>query len=336
MKRFTLFGSMLLLTLMVTFVGMEIIVREFYAQEQPLDWMRSDPKYGYVNRENYHSLYPFLRSDFVMDVLINSAGLRERELRKEVHFADGVKRIIALGDSGTFGFGVNVEERFTNRLEQLLQKKGHDVRVINTGVCGWGTIQETLYALDHIKYFKPDYFLLTFVGNDPANDKKFLLGLKDAEKGIFSFPGKKTIRKYSHLYRYLAKYVQPIVVYWYSRLISGDRELTIDNESASIISGHDWERTLNTIMDFHTKFLEYNPEGTLIIQSSNPMNQSIRENFRDIDNGKTLLYVDLSEQMEDLAKLGHARLAYDGHWSREMHQASANALAQVFDKYLSE
>jgi len=271
-----------------------------------------------------------------MEEKINSIGLRERELSAR-SFSPHVKRVLAIGDSGTFGFGVNIDERFSNKLEGLLKSAGYDSFVINTGVSGWGTIQEVMHALDHMELFKPDYIILTFVGNDPDNDDKFLMGMKDAEKGLVYFPGKKFIRKHSHLYRTLASYAQPVIYNWLKRRWlkrdnTADRDQgTFDTESASFISERQWDRTLKIIKNFHSDYLKYNPDGLLIIQSSNPTNPDIRVKLNELSNGNNLLYVDLYTDAQRVAK---RKLPYDGHWSREMHTVSAKRLFDIIQQDL--
>jgi lysophospholipase L1-like esterase len=44
--------------------------------------------------------------------------------------------IVALGDSNTQGFGVNPQDAFPARLEAILRRTGHAVRVVNAGVLG--------------------------------------------------------------------------------------------------------------------------------------------------------------------------------------------------------
>jgi len=298
--------------------------------------MESHDKYAYINRSNAYEFYSFIGSEFVMEVKINSIGLRERELQEE-HFVAHVKRVLAVGDSGTFGFGVNVGDRFSTILESLLNNAGYEFIVINTGVAGWGTIQEVMHALDHMEIFKPDYIILTFVGNDPGNDDKFLMGMKDAEKGLIYFPGKKFIRKHSHLYRILANYAQPVIYNWlkrrwFKRDNTADRDqATFDTESASFISERQWDRTLKIIKNFHSDYLKYNPDGLLIMQSSNPTNPDIRVKLNELSNGNNLLYVDLYTDAQKVAK---RKLPYDGHWSREMHTVSAKKLFDIIQQDL--
>ena len=45
-------------------------------------------------------------------------------------------RIVAIGDSLFAGYGLPVEHRFTNQLEQALIRRGHDVTIFNASVSG--------------------------------------------------------------------------------------------------------------------------------------------------------------------------------------------------------
>lgn len=69
----------------------------------------------------------------------------------------GVKRVVALGDSFTFGADVDDGERFTDQLRQRMP--GLDV--VNLGVAGYGTDQELL-VLEHEAFrYEPDAIVLT-------------------------------------------------------------------------------------------------------------------------------------------------------------------------------
>ncbi len=76
---------------------------------------------------------------------------------------------MVLGDSLTFGDGVDEPERFTNILEGLLKKKfpKRQIEVLNFGVCG-GSIREEWNILETNKNrVKPDLIVLGFCLNDP-------------------------------------------------------------------------------------------------------------------------------------------------------------------------
>lgn len=100
---------------------------------------------------------------------INSRGLRDREYpyRKP----EGTKRILVLGDSYTWGYGVADDEVFTEVLEKELQGRQPRFEVLNTGVLGWGTDQEYLYLINEGLKYSPDYVVLALYSvNDPKNN----------------------------------------------------------------------------------------------------------------------------------------------------------------------
>ncbi|KIL98011.1 Arylesterase precursor [Paramagnetospirillum magnetotacticum MS-1] len=75
------------------------------------------------------------------------------------------KRILALGDSLTAGFGLAPEEAFPARLERALRAEGRDVTLINAGVSG-DTTAGGKARLDWALAAKPDLAILELGAND--------------------------------------------------------------------------------------------------------------------------------------------------------------------------
>lgn len=72
-------------------------------------------------------------------------------------------RILMLGDSIAFGFGVRPEETFSS----ILDLSEEQVEVINLAVQGYGTDQELIRFQEEGLYYKPDVVILNFcLGND--------------------------------------------------------------------------------------------------------------------------------------------------------------------------
>ena len=100
------------------------------------------------------------------DVLVtyNERGLRDRPILPK---GKDEFRVLALGDSVTFGSGVDQDKTFAARLEPLLQGAlRRPVRVINSGVGGYNTVQEVTYFKQDGIALQPDLVLLTYVQND--------------------------------------------------------------------------------------------------------------------------------------------------------------------------
>ncbi len=100
----------------------------------------------------------------------NSQGFRDRE--RAFERAPGAPRVLALGDSMTWGAGISYDETFTALLEGSLQATAPGAEVINVGVPGWGPHEELhLLKVYGIK-LQPDIVLLDFfVGNDIQNER---------------------------------------------------------------------------------------------------------------------------------------------------------------------
>jgi lysophospholipase L1-like esterase len=100
------------------------------------------------------------RSDeFDVSIRINSRGFRGPEVPLER--TPGRGRVLALGDSFTFGWGVEEEQAWPAQLARIL-----DVEVVNLGVSGYGTDQEyLLFQSDGLAY-RPDLVLVQVAPND--------------------------------------------------------------------------------------------------------------------------------------------------------------------------
>lgn len=105
-------------------------------------------------------------------VTLNSYGFRDREftLKKP----EGHYRIIVIGDSITYGQGVEKEDRFTNILERRLHESDARFEVLNFGKPGAET-EDHLQILRHIAVkAEPDYILLQWFVNDVEGNARNL------------------------------------------------------------------------------------------------------------------------------------------------------------------
>lgn len=76
-----------------------------------------------------------------------------------------LKTIVALGDSLTAGFGVDLSKSYPALLEQKLQTEGYDYRVVNAGVSG-ETSSGTLSRLEWILTQDPQIVIVETGAND--------------------------------------------------------------------------------------------------------------------------------------------------------------------------
>lgn len=120
-------------------------------------------------------------------VHVNSQGVRGPEFQTEK--PANTIRILSLGDSRTFGWGLSDEETYSRRLERSLQAyvgPGKKVEVINAGVNAWSYPQMLVYFRDFGLRYQPDFVILAEANlwtqfsekNSPEFVKKFLLRVR--------------------------------------------------------------------------------------------------------------------------------------------------------------
>ena len=106
---------------------------------------------------------------FGVPVHINSAGLRSPEIA--VPKPAGFKRVLVLGDSVAFGWGVPEEQIFSRRLENTLQKQlACPVEVVNAGVTDYATVDEADYFTHEGLEAEPDVVLVYYIENNNVSN----------------------------------------------------------------------------------------------------------------------------------------------------------------------
>jgi lysophospholipase L1-like esterase len=96
--------------------------------------------------------------EFDYTTITDANGLRNKpfDLNKGNKF-----RILCVGDSWTFGWGVNMEDSYAARLEEYLRSKGYqNVEVINCGQPGTYTAEYATHVEKLVPVLKPDLVLV--------------------------------------------------------------------------------------------------------------------------------------------------------------------------------
>ncbi len=123
---------------------------------------------------------------------INDQGFRDRSYPESK--PPGGQRILVLGDSVTFGFGVELEEVYTEQLERSLATREPPTEVLNFGVGGYNPYNEVALFADRGARYQPDLVLIQFCINDlnaPTLhfDASTQLALGRVPDGAFPDPG---------------------------------------------------------------------------------------------------------------------------------------------------
>jgi len=134
-------------------------VEFFHILPYHMQGMVDDPQLGYKHPESVTYMLGAKR------VTINANGLRDVDI--PYIKPDNEKRVLVLGDSVAFGWGVSQGEDFSDQMELLLlEQTGTRWQIINAGVNGYNTEQQAAFLRRDGMRYSPDYVLLVYVSND--------------------------------------------------------------------------------------------------------------------------------------------------------------------------
>ncbi len=106
----------------------------------------------------------FETNEFHYSVYVNSLGFRDRELPRE---RGDIYRIVVIGDSYTYGWGVDIEDTWMRMLEADMRNEGYDIEILNLGKPGVGPPFYAELAEKVIPVLRPDLVIVAMLqGND--------------------------------------------------------------------------------------------------------------------------------------------------------------------------
>jgi len=121
-------------------------------------------------------LSPNIRNRYIR---INSDGFRGEEYTPEP--LEGTRRIAVMGDSETFGFTMIEEKTLPGNLQLILNSEsGKRYEVLNFGVPGYNTIQESRVLEEKVFKYNPAIVILYYNFNDPIISPRSMLIRKTA------------------------------------------------------------------------------------------------------------------------------------------------------------
>ena len=163
--------GLMIAALVVALVASETILRLVYGDKfgRRPTFSIPDDKLGWKTSPNLH--HTFYGPDFRMDIRTDIDGYRLGVIG-EVDYSK--KIVVVLGDSNAFGWGVSTASTFPSHLdEQLYEKSGGSLRVVNLGVPGYGTFQSVLrfkYFLEKHPEARVAAVVFIHSQNDPADN----------------------------------------------------------------------------------------------------------------------------------------------------------------------
>ena len=138
--------------------------------------MVPDPSFAYIHRPGYTDTLQGV------EVTINKEGFRGPEF--QAHKPEGTTRVLILGDSVVFGWGVPQESIFPAYLQNMFDANHFESEVMAAGVGSWNTRKEFEFMKERGVDYESDILILVVVPNDIEPD---LRGNTEVSKEKLSF-----------------------------------------------------------------------------------------------------------------------------------------------------
>ena len=324
--RLTL-SAIALTVCVVTVIFAELAARALFPEWIPatierVEFWTYDDLLGWAHAPGYRGR--FIHRDFSVEVAANSHGLRDSEYSTA---RNEKKRMLVLGDSFGWGFGVEHHEIFS----EILEADHPDWEIINACVPGYGTDQQFLYLKERGLFFKPDVILVLFCVNDFDENVQaelywhfkpmFVLEDRKLELQNVPVPGPTTKQR---LQRFLlgTTYLGPklnsvkdVLV----RLVATRKDS--NEEKATVDMWNMRHLTRLLIKAIHELCDEH---GVALVLASVPMDSEKRAFIQKIAGEQKFAYLPLDGHFDSAAE--RTTFAHDGHWNSKGHEIAAGAI----------
>jgi hypothetical protein len=292
-------------------------------------------------------------ADYRINVRTNSMGIRDdREF--QLAKPDNTFRVVGLGDSFTFGYGVEKEETYLALAEKTLREMGMNVEIINLAVSGFGTAEQIIMLEKVGLGFDPDMVTVGFYVNDIADNVRSMLYVLDQNRKPRrhqeSYLPAVKVREFLYsfaIYRYLAEHSHAL--YFVRRAVAdflqkrlkernekklGDAETPTSQSHAQTQPSRGPAQLAAALLDQLKRVVTQRGKTICIIDIPEKTNRSHlpREFFQGVTEEEV---IDLRPSFEKAMK---TRLIYwqksDGHWTPEGHKIAAKLLVEkIAERY---
>lgn len=311
------------------FVIGEFSVRLFNPQRCIYPRWKYSEQYGSVIYPNV-KMIDQVRGKFKFIYTINAAGYRGKMTPVSNRYEK--KNIVLLGDSYTFGMGVNDGEEYGSILNQRL---GHDYNVINLALGGYGLTQQIRVFYEQGQLFKPNIVILQFCSNDPEdnfankvteiqNDRFVFKNTNNNAAWVKKYLSRSIIQK-SELYNLLRHGIYRLLR---KRTVSdaGIKNRTPGGANTNSITSQ--EEFYNNLLDLFAKDLSGQGIKLVMISVNGHLDlfPLIRQKVAELNDNGYLQYIDVTSWFENVSDFGSP----EGHdWGQKAHAIVGSKLAEV-------
>jgi|TARA_B100000287_G_scaffold366009_1_gene361039 lysophospholipase L1-like esterase len=204
LKKIIFYFSGFSLSIIFALVLCEFFSRIFFGgvfRNDPVLTRNSENALNY----NGNQYTKFTSFEWDVDININSRGFRDEE---KIYESNNDK-ILILGDSFTEGFGVKLEDSFTKKFQNILEKNSYSFDVYNAGISGNNLVD---YIEIYENYFSMDdkikvVVIALYVGNDLIDSYK-IRKIENIKKKNITFILKNFAAKNLTFYNVLNRFIK--------------------------------------------------------------------------------------------------------------------------------
>ena len=338
-KFFQNFGLMLFSTLIACAIG-EVALRCFFPQKLGTQQFSNHKDLGLlpVPNQNGFYLYPGVYNY----TYTNDESARRITSKGKTIAAN--KTVMLIGDSFTYGIGVNDHETFAYQLQDKLKADG--VQIVNCGTPGKGTD----YALKYYKVFKeevkPDVVIYMSHFNDlqdnfreyyydrgsgvELKEKKFDAAFYNRKKSISKSKVYRWFSRNSHLFSLIKSFVVTVMMPAHVIAYEEDFENKDANDFTTLILDNLKVELENDGVEFYTFYIPHENDMK-VLKAENKL-RGPEAFFKNYCDGNEVKFKSFTDEMVNRSKTIEELYLEEGHWTPKGHAMAADILYE----YLQE
>lgn len=335
-----------LLSIIIIYFLLEIFLYfTSYPNQTALIYPRTDfiEEIGVIPKKNqniYHSARGFPTKVYTVNA--------DRYRGDLIPYNDNQKKIIVLGDSHSFGIGINDFETYPYKLDKLL----NDYRVVNLSSPGWGLTHQINRYLTIGEMYNPDVIIIQFCSNDPTdNIREKSIEWNEKNQSLEKIKIQKNeynnlrlfVKKFSYIFDFLSGYsltFNRLKQIYAHHLINKGVEIAADTDNKTIKSIESQKQYIFLLNKFIEKL---NSESKYVIMIDpvsqlRKQNPYIYKNVMKLDKQNKISYFNTEEWVPDkLHKKYNLGPIFTHYWGNYSNKWISINLAQIIsENYLNE
>lgn len=327
-KKFIFSIIMLIMVFIAIFAIAELLIRLFGNQSYMYPRWKYSSRYGSMLFENC-TMIQACPGKWKFTYAINEDQYRGRMIPISNSYEK--ENIIILGDSYSFGHGVNDGKEYAAIMANKL-KENYDV--INLSVGGWGLTQQIRRYYEFGQLYSPKIVILQFCSNDPEDNLINKVTL--IRNGRFIFQNSNS--NINWIKKYLSKsIIQKCLIY---NLIREPLYQLLKNRIVKKAKANLLNKNINNteiipeskfyidLLELFAKDLNSREINLLIIAVGNKLDSFpyIKENVFDLDSKGLIDFIEIIPWFENVSNYGTP----EGHsWGKKAHYILGTKLSEI-------